>query len=67
MPRIVLATFGSYGDVFPFLALGCGLRARGHEVCVAAPAMYETCTAQADLEFRAVRPKLPELGAETLR
>ncbi|HEX2912955.1 MAG TPA: glycosyltransferase [Chloroflexia bacterium] len=32
MAKIVLTTFGSTGDLNPFLALGLGLKARGHEV-----------------------------------
>lgn len=32
MARILLTTFGSSGDLNPFLAVGLGLRARGHEV-----------------------------------
>lgn len=34
MRRIVLFAHGSRGDVQPFLAIGAGLRARGHEVRV---------------------------------
>ncbi|HEX9070053.1 MAG TPA: glycosyltransferase [Ktedonobacterales bacterium] len=32
MARIVISTFGSTGDINPFLAAGLGLRARGHDV-----------------------------------
>jgi UDP:flavonoid glycosyltransferase YjiC (YdhE family) len=32
MARILLTTFGSIGDLFPFVALGLGLQARGHDV-----------------------------------
>lgn len=32
--RILLASVGSYGDVFPFLALGEKLQARGHDVTI---------------------------------
>jgi rhamnosyltransferase subunit B len=35
MARIVITTFGSAGDVNPFMALGLGLRERGHEVTFA--------------------------------
>lgn len=35
--KILLATYGSRGDVQPMLALALGLQARGHEVCLAAP------------------------------
>ncbi len=35
--KIVLATFGSRGDVQPMLALSLALRSAGHEVLLAAP------------------------------
>ena len=36
--KVVLAPFGSRGDVAPLLALGQALRARGHDVVAAVPA-----------------------------
>lgn len=35
MPRIVISTVGVRGDLNPFIAIGNGLRARGHEVVFA--------------------------------
>jgi UDP:flavonoid glycosyltransferase YjiC (YdhE family) len=35
MARIVITTFGSAGDINPFIALGLGLRAWGHDVVFA--------------------------------
>lgn len=35
MARVVVTTWGSSGDVNPFLALASGLRARGHEITFA--------------------------------
>lgn len=40
MARIVLTTFGSAGDLNPMLALGLGLRDRGHEVIFACEANF---------------------------
>jgi len=40
LARIVITTFGSSGDLNPFLALGLGLRARGHDVRFATEAMH---------------------------
>lgn len=39
--RILLLTFGSRGDVQPFVALGVALRARGHEVTLSAGLGFE--------------------------
>ncbi|HJT32040.1 MAG TPA: glycosyltransferase, partial [Pirellulales bacterium] len=33
--RVVLATFGSLGDLHPFVALAKGLQSRGHEPIIA--------------------------------
>jgi rhamnosyltransferase subunit B len=41
MARIVVTTFGSTGDLNPFIALGLELRARGHEVIFAVEANFE--------------------------
>jgi rhamnosyltransferase subunit B len=54
--RIVLATFGSPGDLHPFLAIGAELRARGHQIIVATSALYRGQVAAASLEFAPVRP-----------
>ena len=54
--RIVLATFGSPGDLYPFLAIGTELRARGHEPIVATSALYRDKVAAASLDFAPVRP-----------
>ena len=35
MARILITTFGSSGDLNPFVAIGLGLRARGHQVTFA--------------------------------
>jgi rhamnosyltransferase subunit B len=54
--RIVLATFGSPGDLHPFLAIGAELRARGHQPIVATSALYRDQVAAASLGFAPVRP-----------
>ncbi|KNE79460.1 MULTISPECIES: glycosyltransferase [Streptomyces] len=51
--RIALLTMGSRGDVQPFVALGTGLRARGHEVVLGAPEALRPLVEQAGLEYRA--------------
>jgi rhamnosyltransferase subunit B len=54
--RIVLATFGSLGDLQPFLAIGAELRARGHAPIVATSELYRGQVAAAGLGFAPVRP-----------
>ena len=54
--RIVLATFGSLGDLQPFLAIGAELRARGHEPILATSEFYRGQVAAAGLGFAPVRP-----------
>lgn len=40
MARIVITTFGSTGDLNPYLACGLGLKARGHDVCFAVEEVF---------------------------
>lgn len=54
--RIVLATFGSPGDVRPFLAIGTELQTRGHEVVVATSPFYRETVTAAGFAFAPVRP-----------
>jgi rhamnosyltransferase subunit B len=48
---IVIATVGSLGDLFPFLAVGQELQARGHRVTLATNAMHREAIEQAGLDF----------------
>ncbi|MEV4031687.1 glycosyltransferase [Streptomyces umbrinus] len=50
--RIALLTMGSRGDVQPFVALGSGLRARGHQVVLGAPEALRPLVEGAGLEHR---------------
>jgi UDP:flavonoid glycosyltransferase YjiC (YdhE family) len=56
MSRIVLTTLGSLGDLHPYLALGLGLRARGHRVALATHEYYRTKIEEEGIEFFPVRP-----------
>jgi sterol 3beta-glucosyltransferase len=49
--RITILTFGSRGDVQPYLALGLGLQAAGHKVCLAAHAPYESLIRSYGIDF----------------
>jgi UDP:flavonoid glycosyltransferase YjiC (YdhE family) len=54
--RIVLATFGSPGDLRPFLAIGAELRRRGHRATIATSEGYRELVTAAGLDFAPVRP-----------
>ena len=58
MARIVLTTWGSHGDIDPFLGLGLGLRARGHQVAIATIEYYRPLVETSGLEFRSLRPEV---------
>lgn len=49
--RIVIATVGSLGDLFPFLAIGQELSARGHRVAIATHGIHQATIEQAGLDF----------------
>jgi UDP:flavonoid glycosyltransferase YjiC (YdhE family) len=55
---IVLATTGSLGDLHPYLAIGLGLRSRGHRVAVATCNYYRSRVESLGLDFRPVAPHL---------
>jgi UDP:flavonoid glycosyltransferase YjiC (YdhE family) len=54
--RIVITTWGSVGDLLPYLAVGLGLKALGHDVTVATAECYRRKIEELRLGFRAVRP-----------
>lgn len=56
MPRVLLATIGSLGDLHPVLALALGLRSRGHEVVMATSENYRARIGALGLPFAPIRP-----------
>lgn len=58
MSSILLTTQGSLGDLHPYLALGLGLKDRGHRVAVGTTRYYQDRVEGAGLEFRPVAPHL---------
>ena len=61
MARIILNTFGSFGDLHPYLALGIGLKQRGHQAVIATSEVYRAKAEGEGLEFQPVRPDVGEL------
>jgi UDP:flavonoid glycosyltransferase YjiC (YdhE family) len=62
--RIVLTTFGSLGDLHPYLAVALGLKARGHEAVIATSGYYRQKIEALGLGFRALRPDHPDWDAD---
>jgi UDP:flavonoid glycosyltransferase YjiC (YdhE family) len=56
--RIILTCWGSYGDVFPYLALARGLASRGATPVIATLPYYGDMVTRAGFEFVPVRPDL---------
>lgn len=54
--RILISTFGSFGDVHPYLAIALELRARGHAPVIATSELYREKTDALDLELHPIRP-----------
>lgn len=67
--RIVLTTFGSLGDLHPYVAVALELRRRGHEPLIATSVRYRAKVEALGLAFRAVRPDVEDaqLDAELMR
>jgi len=62
--RIVLTTFGSLGDLHPYIAVALGLQARGHEAIIATTRHDQQRIEAWGIGFRAVRPDGPDLNAD---
>ena len=58
--RIVLNTFGSFGDIHPYMAIAMELQTRGHVPVIATMENYREKVEGAGLPFVAVRPNIPQ-------
>ena len=56
--RIVFAVWGSLGDLHPYLAIACELRARGHQCIIATHHLARPRVEAAELEFAPMGPHL---------
>lgn len=66
--RIVLTTFGSFGDIHPYIAIGLELKSRGHQAIIATSPAYREKIEATGLGFHPVRPDIlpPEEDPETI-
>src|SRR5829696_426580 len=58
--RIILNTFGSFGDIHPYMAIAMELRRRRHVPVIASMEIYREKVEGAGLEFVPVRPNIPQ-------
>jgi rhamnosyltransferase subunit B len=63
--KVVLATWGSYGDVHPFIAVALALKARGFHPVIATSLEYRRKVEDEGLAFHPVRPSFEQLGRDT--
>lgn len=54
--KVVLATFGTLGDIYPFIAIALALQARGFAPVVAAPEMHRRAIEGEGVAFALLRP-----------
>ncbi len=59
--HFVLTTFGSLGDLHPYIAVGLGLRERGHRVTIATSEIYRAKVEGEGLGFHPVSPDVAHL------
>ncbi|HEV3262419.1 MAG TPA: glycosyltransferase [Gemmataceae bacterium] len=62
--RVVITTFGSLGDLHPYIAVALGLQARGHDAILATSAWYRHKIEALGIGFRPVRPDHPDRDAD---
>jgi len=67
MPRFLLATFGSLGDLHPIFALALELRRRGHTAVIATSEPYRARVTALGLPFAPLRPDLSLDNPELVR
>src|SRR5207244_7157061 len=63
--RLVFTTWGSFGDLHPFMALALELQERGYISVIATSPLYREKVEAAGIAFHPVRPDLPPPDAET--
>lgn len=69
LARIVLATFGSYGDLHPYVAVAIGLRDVGHQVTLCTSEFYRNKVEGEGIGFAPISPDIGvwELNPEARR
>lgn len=60
--RILFATFGSLGDVFPYIGIARALLRRGHRPVIATTDMHRDAIEAEGIEYAPMRPGAAEFG-----
>ncbi len=63
--RIIIAAFGSYGDIHPYIPILLELKARGHQPVMASIPYYRARFVALGIEFHDLRPDLPPPEEDT--
>ncbi|MFN8574293.1 MAG: glycosyltransferase [Gemmatimonadaceae bacterium] len=67
MARIVITSWGSYGDLNPYLGLALALKARGHTPLLATASHYKELIEGEGIDFAPVRPDIDVTDVELVR
>jgi sterol 3beta-glucosyltransferase len=59
--KITILTYGSLGDVLPYISLALGLNESGHEVTLAAPSNFEITVSSYGLKYRRISGDMKEI------
>ncbi|HXR77031.1 MAG TPA: glycosyltransferase [Bryobacteraceae bacterium] len=60
--RIVFTTFGSLGDLHPYLAIAIEMKRRGYDAVIASTNLYREKVESEGIQFASVRPDLENFG-----
>lgn len=65
LAKVILNTFGSFGDLHPYLAIAIELKNRGHYPLIATSEVYRAKIEAEGISFAPVRPNVGELLGKT--
>lgn len=65
--RIVITTWGSLGDLHPYLAVALALSARGHRVVIATSEVHRAKVEREGLSFAPLGPHVPVSASDVIR
>jgi UDP:flavonoid glycosyltransferase YjiC (YdhE family) len=67
MARILIASWGSYGDVYPYVGLAYALKDRGHDPVLATAEYYRSLIESLGFDFRPMGPMIDPDDIATVR